>query len=503
MPDLMELDPRTLLVDVNVRADARPDAELVDSIRDVGVLQPVTVVRTGDGRYRVRYGSRRTLAAIAAEQATVPVIVAGDEDDDQVERIIRQLDENERRRQLAQSDRVQAMQQLTLLGVTHDQIARRTRTRRGIVDAAVKVAQSEAATKAADECAFLDLEQAAVVADYADDPDTVAALIEAAERGRFAHAAQAAQDKRAERVAFLASAQPYIDRGVNVFATMSDAGGRNLSNLCGLLGEDGEELTEDAHEQCPGHAVLLELWDDWFAPDEVPQGWTIVPSDDDEDDDDQVYAQGWVPSPLCLDWREHGHRLARDVHRPSPLGDVPAAPADEAEEAAEAARKQAETEERRRVIRLNKEWKSAEVVRRAFLAQLLTRKTPPAGSSVFVAGMIARRIYEFGYALDHGHRLAVELFGLAGGDGRAWRADIEALTKALDRASDARAQVITLGLMLASIEARTDTHTWRKVDPTVVAYLAFLTEQGYPLSEVEAIAVGQDPLPIEGSEGKL
>lgn len=112
--------------------------------------------------------------------------------------------------------------------------------------------------------------------------------------------------------------------------------------------------------------------------------------------------------------------------------------------------------------------------------------------------MIARRVYEFKYALEHGHRLAIELFGLTAGDGHTWRADIEALTKALDRASETRAQVITLGLILASIEGRTDTHTWRKVDATVVAYFAFLVEQGYTLSEVEAIAVGQDPLPAAG-----
>lgn len=33
-----QVDPRTLLVDVNVRADARVDAPLVGSIRDLGVL---------------------------------------------------------------------------------------------------------------------------------------------------------------------------------------------------------------------------------------------------------------------------------------------------------------------------------------------------------------------------------------------------------------------------------------------------------------------------------
>jgi len=437
MPELLDIDPRILLVDLNVRGDARPDPELVDSIRDIGVLQPVTAVRTRDGQYRVRYGHRRTLAAIEAEQDTVPVIVAGDEDDDQVERIVRQWDENERRKQLDQSDRVQAVHQLALLGVTPDQIARRTRTKPAMVDAAVKVGQSDWATKAVDQYPFLDLEQAAIVADYADDPDTVETLVRAAERGHFAHAAQTAQDRREERLTFLAIAKPYEDRGVKVVSSMYGVGGRNPEKLGRLRGPDGEEIAEEQHEQCSGHAVLLELCDDWFDPDEVPEGWTIVPTDDDEDDDDtgEVYAQCLVPGALCLDWREHGHRLARDERGPGSHGEGPAAPVDQA---AEEARKQAESEERRRVLRLNREWKSAEVVRRNFLTQLLTRKTPPKGASMFVAGMIARRVYEFKYALEHGHRLAAELFGLAAGDGHAWRADIEALTKALDRASEAR-----------------------------------------------------------------
>lgn len=500
MPELLDIDPRTLLIDVNVRGDARPDPELVDSIRDVGVLQPVTVVRTRDGQYRVRYGHRRTLAAIAAEQATMSVIVAGDEDDDQAERIVRQLDENERRQQLAQSDRVRAVEQLALLGIAPDQIARRTRTKPAIVDAAVKVARSELATEAVDRYAFLTLEQAAIIAGYEDDPDTVKALVAAAERGHFDHAAQNVRDHEEERLAFRAAAKPYTDRGVKVVRSMWGEGGRNPAMLDRLFSHAGEEITEEQHEQCPGHAVLLELCDDWFAPDQVPEGWTIVPDEDEVDEAGEVYAQCLVPNPLCLDWHEHGHRQAR-VDRSGPLGDSPAAPVDQA---AEAARKQAETEERRRVLRLNREWRAAEVVRRNFLTQFLTRKTPPKGSSLFVAGMIARRTYEFKYALEHGHHLAVELLGLTPGEGHPWQADTEALTKALDRASEPRAQVITLGLMLASIEGRTDTHTWRrKMDPTVVAYFAFLAEQGYPLSEVEAIAGGQEPLPTEDAAGML
>jgi ParB-like chromosome segregation protein Spo0J len=40
------------------------------------------------------------------------------------------LDENERRQGLSQSDRVRAVEQLAAFGVTPDQIAKRTRTKR-------------------------------------------------------------------------------------------------------------------------------------------------------------------------------------------------------------------------------------------------------------------------------------------------------------------------------------------------------------------------------------
>ena len=60
-----EIDPRTLLVNLNIR-DAQPDKDLIASIKDQGVLQPVIAYRTADGEIRVRYGNRRTLAAISA-----------------------------------------------------------------------------------------------------------------------------------------------------------------------------------------------------------------------------------------------------------------------------------------------------------------------------------------------------------------------------------------------------------------------------------------------------
>jgi ParB family chromosome partitioning protein len=69
----------------------------VASIREVGVLMPIVAVRTAEGAVRVRYGHRRTLAAIEADRTTVPVIVTGSDDADDVARIITQWHENEHR----------------------------------------------------------------------------------------------------------------------------------------------------------------------------------------------------------------------------------------------------------------------------------------------------------------------------------------------------------------------------------------------------------------------
>jgi ParB family chromosome partitioning protein len=92
-----QLDPATLLLDANIRTAATLDKALVASVRDVGVLMPIVAVRTAEGAVRVRYGHRRTLAAIEADRRTVPVIVTGADDADDVARIVTQWHENEHR----------------------------------------------------------------------------------------------------------------------------------------------------------------------------------------------------------------------------------------------------------------------------------------------------------------------------------------------------------------------------------------------------------------------
>ena len=56
-------------------------AELVHSIREIGLLQPVVVRRVGDG-YALVAGGRRLRASREAGLATIPAIVRQTDDDD-------------------------------------------------------------------------------------------------------------------------------------------------------------------------------------------------------------------------------------------------------------------------------------------------------------------------------------------------------------------------------------------------------------------------------------
>ena len=70
---LLELDPRQLEDNPhNPRTDLGHLTELTDSIRAVGVLEPLIVTPTDDGGHMLLFGHRRRAAAIAAGLATVP-----------------------------------------------------------------------------------------------------------------------------------------------------------------------------------------------------------------------------------------------------------------------------------------------------------------------------------------------------------------------------------------------------------------------------------------------
>jgi ParB family chromosome partitioning protein len=98
-------------------------AELVTSVREVGVLQPVVVREIAPGRYQLVMGERRWRACREAGLMTVPAIIRETPDDD----LLRDaLLENLHRQQLNPLEEAAAYQQLlTEFGATHDQLADR------------------------------------------------------------------------------------------------------------------------------------------------------------------------------------------------------------------------------------------------------------------------------------------------------------------------------------------------------------------------------------------
>jgi len=98
-------------------------AELAESIKVVGLLQPVVVRRAGAGQYELVMGERRWRACQLAELASVPAIVRETSDDN----LLRDaLIENLHRQQLNPLEEASAYQQLLDdFEATHEELARR------------------------------------------------------------------------------------------------------------------------------------------------------------------------------------------------------------------------------------------------------------------------------------------------------------------------------------------------------------------------------------------
>ncbi|SDS87546.1 chromosome partitioning protein, ParB family [Nocardioides scoriae] len=98
-------------------------AELVHSVSEVGLLQPIVVRRTGDASYELIMGERRWRATQQAGHDTIPAIVRQTGDDD----LLRDaLLENLHRSQLNPLEEAAAYRQLLDdFGCTHDELATR------------------------------------------------------------------------------------------------------------------------------------------------------------------------------------------------------------------------------------------------------------------------------------------------------------------------------------------------------------------------------------------
>ena len=116
----------------------RPSASLADSIREVGVLQPVLVRPAGDG-YELIAGERRWRAARRVGLQTIPALVRETDDSTALEQA---LVENLHREELNPLEEAAAYQQLIEdFGLTHEQVAARVGRSRAAVSNTLRLLQ--------------------------------------------------------------------------------------------------------------------------------------------------------------------------------------------------------------------------------------------------------------------------------------------------------------------------------------------------------------------------
>ncbi|WP_307961843.1 hypothetical protein [Salinispora arenicola] len=189
-----------------------------------------------------------------------------------------------------------------------------------------------------------------------------------------------------------------------------------------------------------------------------------------------------MPEYVCIDFAAHGHALRWQGHDSGSGRKTVAEMTDSEREEARA--------QRRDVIQSNKAWDSAETVRRNWLRTFLARKTAPKTA----AGSLARTDHAVTSALTGGNRLAHDLLGLPDQAPTLGRR-APAMVELVGKASDERAQMIALGLLLAAYEEATSRNSWRTVSDSTTRYLRYLEANGYELSTVELRACGESPLP--------
>lgn len=528
---LEHIDPRDLVIDPNVRGDADLDTDFVASIKEHGVLVPIVAIRGEGGQVRVRAGQRRTLAARDAGLPTVPVYIrAASEGDDAaqlVERVSEQIVENDQRRELTTSQRAKGIQQMLDAGVSVTKVSKALSVDKATVKAAGTAGKSQAAMEAlaTDQ---MSLTEAAALAEFDDMPNALETLARVAGTPSFDYAVERLRNEQASAKAEREAEAVWRAKGFTVLDTAPEAWDPEHVELDSLLTAAGEPADETAVTNPAQWAVVLYEEDGWV---DVDTGEVVEEQDVDWDtqhDDEATPAEGlrhastvkeavlFVPEYFCLDYAAAGLALSERFQRYAGMttgGETQdgAVDLDGEDEDAKAAREataaaaalEAERRERRKVRALNQLGEAAAVVRRQFLATLVSRKTPPKGAGRFVADALARD----GHMLteQHGQALTAAILGLDPKGGEE-RAAIRNLVTALPDNGDVRAQVIILATVLGCLESRTPKDAWRQPSPVVDLsearwgwsfrmtsgdLLRYLADNGYALSPIEQVITGE------------
>ena len=239
---LEHLDPHALQIGENVRDAVDLDKELLASLRQHGVLVPITAVRSDvDGRILVRNGQRRTLGAREVGLSSVPVYVlpatASDETAEAVERIVHQIVTNDQKADLTDAQRARGIQQMIDAGLSATKVAKKLSVSRDTVKAATTAAGSSAAMDALNS-GQLSLVEAAALTEFEDaGPAVLQQLLDAAGGPQLTTPWPSCASTETAK-AYAEAAESYAVQGYRVLDEQPDGAALRADPRCGR-GRDG------------------------------------------------------------------------------------------------------------------------------------------------------------------------------------------------------------------------------------------------------------------------
>ena len=430
------LDPKTLTIDVNVRKDAALTPAFVASIKEHGVLEPVIAHRKEDGTVHVLMGQRRTRAAVEAERPEIPVMVT--DSPEEAERILTQVVENIQRSALTEADEAEAYHQLSLIGVSAAQIAKKTGRTKINVEDALKAKSTTAGDAALGRGCTI--EEALILAEFEDDPDATEELesVLADEPDMLLHVTQRLRDKRDIAAARAALVAELEGQGKIIVEDAGHYADEDALYVSAANRSDGEPATED-----DANAYVIQRdWQGNHSAKPVINGWKEL---------------GFTPRHERYD----GGRQAQS------------GPMTEEQKA-----------ERKTLIANNKAMESAGFVRREFVKNLLARKQAPKGWQYFTVHAITHHPET---ASGYQGEVAADMIGVKTEDknGRwGWNPLRDHVAN-----TTARAEFSLIALICAGYEKTIAKDSWRSPHQSHRDYLNQLVTWGYIASETEQIII--------------
>ena len=262
MAHLIEVDPRELLAHPsNPRTEFGDLDELVATIADpngVGILQPVVLTPVDDG-YCIIAGHRRTAAAIEAGVERMLCVVREDLAERTPEQVAAMLIENVQRKNLTTTEEALGYAQLTAFDWTPEQIARATGRKTDHVRNALTLAGLPGEVHKAADSGDLTLEDAAALEEFADDPKTVASILQKGSKWGVRHAVQDERRKRDNKAKEAKLRDELAQAGVVVIRKPKNFPWSSREAAAyNLFDAEGQRLDPEAVKTLPGFAAFIE-----------------------------------------------------------------------------------------------------------------------------------------------------------------------------------------------------------------------------------------------------